>query len=349
MKFIVEENISLAELTTLRIGGRAKFFAAAKSEDQVVEALNYAEEKNLETFILGGGSNVLIADGGFDGLVLQIALKGIDVERSGNRTLVTANAGEDWDDFCKFCVERELQGIECLSGIPGFVGGTPVQNVGAYGQEVSETIVAVRVFDRTEKRISTLSNPDCGFAYRTSVFNTLQKNRYVVLAVTFALRRNGKPKIVYKELREFFGEKEPTLSEVRRAVLKIRALKSMVVDAFDPNSKSAGSFFKNPIISKEKFSEIEKRAALLGIKSVPFFKADDENIKIPAAWLIENSGFYKGFQKNNAGISSRHSLAVVNLGNASAKDVLELKNEIQKKVKELFDVELQPEPIFVGF
>lgn len=346
---LIRENISLAELTTLKIGGAARFFAAVKDENETIEALKFAENNNLKTFILGGGSNVLISDAGFDGLVIQIKLEGISTEKFENKYLVTAAAGENWDDFCAFCVERNLQGIECLSGIPGFVGGTPVQNVGAYGQEVSETIFSVKAFDRIENQFKVLSNNDCQFTYRTSLFNSSQKNRYIVTSVTFALRENGEPKIVYKDLREFFGERTPTLRETREAVLKIRAAKSMVIDETDANSKSAGSFFKNPIVSKEYFSEIEKRAEKLEINKIPFFTVDENNVKIPAAWLIENSGFQKGFQKRNVGLSTKHTLAIVNLGKASAADVLALKNEIQAKVKALFGIELQPEPIFVGF
>ena len=349
MSFNVKENIPLAELTTLKIGGAARFFVSAQSENEIVEAVNYAGENNLELFILGGGSNVLIADEGFDGLVLQIASKGISVKDTENKTLVTANAGEDWDGFCEFCVAENLQGVECLSGIPGLVGGTPVQNVGAYGQEVSESIRSVKVYDRAEKQVKELSNADCGFAYRTSIFNTSHKNRYIVLAVTFALEKNGAPKIIYKDLREFFDGESPTLTQTRRAVLQIRAAKSMVIDVDDPNSKSAGSFFKNPIVSKDKFTEIEQRTELKAIGSVPFFKVDDKNVKIPAAWLIEKSGFQKNFRKGKVGLSSRHTLAIVNFDNASAKDILELKSEIQAKVKATFGVELLPEPIFVGF
>ena len=349
MALQIEENVSLANYTTLKIGGKARFFVRANHENEIIEALRYADKNNLKVFILGGGSNVLIADEGFDGLVLQIALKGISVGETLNEFIVTADAGEDWDGFCQFCVGENMQGVECLSGIPGFVGASPVQNIGAYGQDVSETIAAVRVFDRNENQIKILSNADCGFAYRTSVFNTSQANRYIVLAVTFALERGGKPKIAYNDLQEFFGEKTPTLHETRRAVLRIRAAKSMVIYAADPNSKSVGSFFKNPIVSKEEFAKIEKRAALVGFESIPLFKADENKVKIPAAWLIENSGFRKGYSQGNAGISSRHTLAIINRGNATAKDILELKGEIQTKVKEIFDVELKPEPIFVGF
>ena len=348
MNLNIKENVSLAEYTTLGIGGKARFFFQAVQENEIIEVLRFADENTLKVFILGGGSNILIADEGFDGLVLQIALKGIYVEPA-EKTFVTASAGEDWDAFCEFCVARNLQGVECLSGIPGLVGGTPVQNVGGYGQEVSETIISVRVYDCLENRIVDLPNKDCGFAYRTSIFNSSQKNRYVVTAVTFALEPNGKPKIVYKDLREFFGDKTPGLQETRDAVIKIRAAKSMVIDRSDPNSKSAGSFFKNPIVTKEKYAEVAKCAADHGIEMVPFFKADADNLKIPAAWLIENSGFHKGFSRGNAGISSRHTLAIINRGGATARDILELKNEIQARVKEIFNVELKPEPIFVGF
>jgi len=350
MSFCIQQNVSLAELTTLKIGGRARFFVAVKSETEVVEALNFAKQNNLKAFILGGGSNVLIADEGFDGLVLQIALKGVSTFQERDEIVfIKANAGEDWDALCEFCVDENLQGIECLSGIPGYVGGTPVQNVGAYGQEVSETIVTVRCFDRANEKIVELTNAECKFAYRTSIFNTTEKNRYIVLAVTYALKFGGEPKIVYRDLRNYFGDTKPHLKETREAVLKIRGAKSMVIDAQDPNARSAGSFFKNPIVPKEKFAEIKERAEKLGIENIPFFEFDEKNVKIPAAWLIENSGFHKGYEFGRVGLSTKHTLAIVNRGDATAGDVLAFKDFIQEKVKESFDVELRPEPIFVGF
>lgn len=341
----VRENVPLAPLTTLKIGGSARFFVRAETECQVAAAFDFAAENDFELFVLGGGSNVLIADEGFDGLVLQIALKGVEID--GN--LVTAQAGEDWDELVRLCVENDLQGVECLSGIPGSTGGTPVQNVGAYGQEVSETIMKIRVFDRKSKEILELSNVDCQFSYRASIFNTTAKNRFIVLSVTFALTKNGAPKIAYRDLQSYFGDRQPNLNEAREAVLAIRRRKSMVIDSSDPNAKSAGSFFKNPIIMRENFSEIVEIAAGFGIENVPNFAVDENTLKIPAAWLIENSGFHKGYVKNGAGISTRHTLALINRGAASAKDVIALKNEIQTKVREKFGVELMPEPIFVGF
>lgn len=346
----IQKNVPLAGKTTLKIGGKARFFVEAKSENDIIEALRFAETDNLEIFILGGGSNVLIADEGFEGLVLQIALRGISVSgESGEIVFLTAQAGEDWDGFVAFCVENDLAGVECLSGIPGFVGGTPVQNVGAYGQEVSETIASVRAFDRQSKNFVDLSNRQCGFAYRESIFNTTEKNRYIVLAVKYALRRGGEPKIVYADLKKHFGEKTPNLRETRDAVIEIRSTKSMVINKNDPNSRSAGSFFKNPIVSKAKLGEISEKAIFLGLENVPNFVVDDEKVKIPAAWLIEKSGFQKGFRNGRAGLSTNHTLAIVNLGGASAKDILALKEEIQAKVAESFDIQLKTEPVFVGF
>ncbi len=340
----------LAPFTTLKVGGKARFFVSAETEEQVLEAIKFAEEYELEVFILGGGSNVLIADRGFDGLVLQINLKGIETfaEKDGS-VCVTAQAGEDWDEFVAFCVGRNLHGIECLSGIPGFVGGTPIQNVGAYGQEVSETIAGVRVFDRKSREILELTNADCGFEYRKSIFNTKEKNRFVVLAVTYTLKTNAQPKIFYKDLLDFFDGKTPTLQETRAAVCRIRAEKAMLVRQGGADSNSVGSFFKNPVVSKKDFEQVAKIAGKMGIESVPNFPVDEENIKIPAAWLIEKSGFQKGYTKGRAGLSTRHTLALTNCGNATAAEILELKDEIQAGVKNIFNIELAVEPVFVGF
>ena len=354
MDLEILENTSLAELTTLKIGGKAKFFAKAKNNRDVAEAFQFAKTYDLEVFVLGGGSNILIADEGFDGLVLQIAVKGISILEGKDETVfVSAGAGEDWDNFVKFCVKNNLQGLECLSGIPGFVGGTPVQNVGAYGQEVSETISGVKCFDRKNKTFIKLENSECKFAYRTSIFNTTKKNRYVVLEVIYKLKNGGSPKIVYADLQKYFDGKTPTLQEAREAVLEIRAKKSMVINERDANSKSAGSFFKNPIVSNEKFAKLNKTAANLNIIEkngfVPNYKVDEKSVKIPAAWLIEKAGFEKGYEKGNVGLSTKHTLALINRGEATAQDILDLKNEIQMRVLEIFDIELKPEPIFIGF
>ena len=220
MGFELIENYALAPLTTLKVGGAARFFVRAESENEIAEAVDFARKRDLPVFVLGGGSNVLISDNGFEGLVLKIANRGIEFLREKNNASVTAQAGEDWDEFVRFCVKENLAGVECLSGIPGSVGGTPVQNVGAYGQEVSETIISVRVFDRQTERFLDLLNGQCGFAYRTSIFNTTEKNRYIVLAVTYALKLGGAPKIVYRDLQNYFGDTKPNLQETRNAVLK---------------------------------------------------------------------------------------------------------------------------------
>jgi len=330
----------------LKIGGAARFFVFAETESQVVDAFCFAGKKGLETFVLGGGSNILISDDGFNGLVVQIGIKGIEFEKADSKTRLTAGAGEDWDTLVAATVERDLAGFECLSGIPGFVGGTPVQNVGAYGQDVSETITVVRCFDRTNGKVVDLSNGECGFSYRRSIFNSTERRRYVVLTVTYELTQNGPPKIAYKDLSETFGGREPTLAETREAVLKIRRSKSMVIDASDPNSQSAGSFFKNPIVGAETVDAIRKIA---GTDRVPSFQYSSGLVKVPAAWLIENAGFHKGFRFGNAGISTNHSLALVNFGGATAAEIIALKDLIQSRIVEKFSVRLEPEPIFVGF
>ena len=350
----IQENINLAPYTTMKIGGRARFFVPAESENDVIEALKFAVERSINVFVLGGGSNVLISDNGFDGLVLQVGILGSEV-LSGSQLstsssefqeskLVTAGAGEDWDGFVAFCVGRDLAGLECLSGIPGFVGGTPVQNVGAYGQEVAESIVSVRCLDRDSLEIVELTNEDCRFSYRNSILNSTAIGRYIVLSVTFSLIENGEPKVAYKDIREYFGERRPTLGEVREAVLAIRRAKSMVIDADDPNSRSAGSFFKNPVVSNDDFAKIQE-----SFPGAPCFVVDERSVKVPAAWLIENAGFQKGFALGRAGISSKHTLAIINRGGATSGEIVALKDHIQSTVEQHFGIRLQPEPIFVGF
>ncbi|MBP6824122.1 MAG: UDP-N-acetylmuramate dehydrogenase, partial [Acidobacteria bacterium] len=242
---------------------------------------------------------------------------------------------------------RNLAGVECLSGIPGLVGGTPVQNVGAYGQEVSETITKVRAFDRQTKQIVELSNAGCGFSYRTSIFNSTERNRYIVLAVSFALKANGEPALLYPDVKNFFVGRsgEPTLAEVRQAVIEIRSRKGMVIVPDDPDCRSAGSFFKNPVISVQAFAKLEAAAG----ERPPSFPAADGNVKVPAAWLIERAGFQRGYSKGRIGISSKHTLAIINRGEATAQEVLDLIAEIQAGVQIKFGIALLPEPIFIGF
>ena len=350
----IQENVPLAPLTTLKVGGAARFFVEANTEDEIIEAVSWADERGLQLLILGGGSNLLISDAGFDGLVLKTSTKGIDEYSERGYVDLTAQAGENWDEFVAYCVKWNHHGFECLSGIPGTVGAAPVQNIGAYGQEVSQTISEIKCYDRKQKKIVFLANGkggkhECGFAYRQSIFNTTEKNRYVILTVSFYFFHQGTPNIVYRDLQHFFGDKKPTLQETRDAVLQIRRAKSMVIDENDPNSRSAGSFFKNPIVSNEKFAEIARKAKADGIETVPSFPVDESSVKIPAAWLIEKSGFYKGYKLGSAGISSKHALALINLGDAKAQDIIRLKEEIQAEIEDAFGIALRPEPEFIGF
>lgn len=352
-ELLIEENIPLAPLTTLKVGGAARFFFDAETENEIIAAVSWADEQNLPLLILGGGSNLVVSDEGFGGLVLKISTKGIAEYSERGYVDLTAQAGENWDELVAYCVKWKHPGFECLSGIPGTVGASPVQNIGAYGQEVSQTISEIKCYDRLKKAIVYLRNGkggnyECGFAYRRSIFNTTEKNRYVILAVSFYIFSQGTPNILYRDLQQYFGETKPTLQEIRDAVLQIRRTKSMVIDENDPNSKSAGSFFKNPVISNKEFEEIKDKAKSAGIEFVPSFTVDENSVKIPAAWLIENSGFYKGYKLGNAGISSNHALALINLGNAKTGDIIRLKNEIQAKVEKFFGIVLHPEPEFVG-
>ena len=349
-RLTVDENVPLAPHTTLKVGGPARFLARASTEEQIIDALEFARKRACPVFILGGGSNVLISDSGFPGLVLKIELPGIREEPDGS---ISAAAGEEWDAFVRHCVDRNLAGIECLSGIPGTVGGTPVQNVGAYGAEVGEVIARVRVLDRTNASILNLSGNDCGFAYRTSIFNSCSRDRFIVLRIGFSLRPGGTPRIRYQDLQRHFSGKTrpPGLQEVRDAVLQIRDVKGMVLRDQDPDSRSAGSFFKNPVLSPEQVSGVEEKARSIGIlrpsERVPRFAAAGQE-KVAAAWLVERAGFHKGFISGRAGISRKHSLAIINLGGAGAHDIVDLMRSIQERVHTLFGIDLLPEPVFIG-
>jgi UDP-N-acetylmuramate dehydrogenase len=339
----IQENIPLAPLTTLKIGGPARYFVHAETDSDIVEALEYASAQHLEIFVLGGGSNILVADAGYDGLVIWMGLMGVAYDTFEDSMFVTAMAGEDWDMLVKSCVNSGLAGVECMSGIPGSVGGTPVQNVGAYGQEVAESIETVRCLDRLTGQIVELSNLQCGFSYRTSIFNSSERGRYIVLSVAYRLEKGGAARVAYRDLVEKFDGDEPTLFEVRKAVLEIRRAKSMVIDEADPNSRSAGSFFKNPVITDTQLDELRGR-----FPEVPSFVFRD-GFKLPAAWLIESAGFGRGYRLGSAGISTNHTLAIVNNGDATAADVIALKDIIHTKVLGEFGISLQPEPVFVGF
>ncbi len=349
----IQENIPLAPLTTFQVGGPARYFVSAGSEDAVREAIAHAAERRLPLFVLGGGSNLVVSDAGWPGLVVKIALSGVDIESEAGGMVFRAGAGESWDQLVALAVAKNCAGLECLSGIPGTVGGTPVQNVGAYGQEVSQTIARVRVLEIANGKILELGNAACGFAYRTSIFNTSERGKFIVLKVEYRLTRGGRPTIEYADLKRFFNaarEREPALQQVRDAVRAIRQSKAMLLVEGDDDCHSAGSFFKNPLVTVAEADRIQALAQRrVPDKALPRYPAQDRQVKLAAAWLVEQAGFHKGYSRGPVGISRKHSLAIVNRGGATAKDILALKDEVQTKVLELWGVQLQPEPVFVGF
>ncbi len=346
----LQQNVPLAPFTTLGIGGPARWFATARSEDDVREAVRIArDDLHAPLFILGGGSNLLVSDAGFPGLVLRIAIEGIDAlpPDPQGKVLIHAGAGTPWDTLVQYTVDRDLAGMECLAGIPGTTGGTPVQNVGAYGQEVSQTIASLRCFDTHTSAIVELSNRDCGFSYRTSLLNTTERGRYIILRVTFALTLHAAPTLAFADLKRAFNGSQPTLAETAEKVRSIRRAKGMVVDLADPDSRSAGSFFRNPVVPAAHLAHIAQ-AANLPAADVPHWPAADGQIKLPAAWLLERAGFVRGTVLGNAGISSRHTLALVNRGHATAAEIATLRDRIIATVQARFGLTLEQEPVSVG-
>ena len=296
-------------------------------------------------FVLGGGSNLLVLDGGFDGLVLRVKLRGIEVRDEGAFRVFSVAAGEDWDGFVSRAVEENCAGVECLAGIPGTMGGTPVQNVGAYGQEVAETIERVRVMEVRTLEFREMTAAECGFAYRTSVFNSTERGRYLVTRVDYRLRPGGAANLGYADLqRAFPAGSNPSLIEVAEQVRRIRQAKGMLLVEGDPDCRSAGSFFKNPILSEGEFATLTAR---LGSEA-PHYPGGPGEVKLPAAWLVEQAGFAKGFALGRAGISSKHTLALVNRGGASAAEILALRDLIVAGVRERFGVSLEMEPVILG-
>jgi UDP-N-acetylmuramate dehydrogenase len=361
---LIEENKPLAPLTTFGIGGPARWFVEAASEDDVVEATGWARERELPLFVLGGGSNLLVSDAGFDGLVLRVGLSGItatDVPDHSAQRIYQAAAGEEWDHLVGCMTQAGCAGVECLTGIPGTVGGTPVQNVGAYGQEVASVIERVRAFDLELNCFVEFEAAECGFAYRRSRFNSVDRGRYIVTRVDYRLTPGGAPTVRYAELQRALQERgsvagERSLAEVAAAVRRLRQSKGMLLVEGDPDCRSAGSFFKNPVVSQEQIRQITAG----GAKEPPRFPAgpgaeDLGMIKIPAAWLIEQAGFARGYALGAAGISSRHTLALVNRGDcagrggANATEILSLAGQIADTVEARFGIRLETEPVLVGF
>jgi len=347
---LLRENVPLAPLTTIQVGGPSRYFAEARTAAEAVEAVQFARARNLPLLVLGGGSNLVVSDQGWPGVTLKVAISGIQERSEHGKVVFQVGAGEEWDRLVAHSVAQSCAGIECLSGIPGSVGGTPVQNVGAYGQEVCETIESVLTFDRKESQIRELSKKACGFAYRSSIFNTSEHERFIILEVTYALTPSTASRMEYADLKRYFADRSnpPTLAETRDAVLKIRASKGMLIVLGDPDCRSAGSFFKNPVLISERHAELHARAAARGLQ-IPTYPALAAQHKVSAAWLVEHSGFSKGYIAGRAGISSKHALAIVNLGGATAADILALKADIQRRVQDAWGIELQPEPVLAGF
>ncbi|HUS18687.1 MAG TPA: UDP-N-acetylmuramate dehydrogenase [Terriglobales bacterium] len=348
----IEENVPLAPLTTMKVGGPAKLFVNAITEDDVMSAVEYARSNHLPWFVLGGGSNLVVADAGFSGVVIKIAIPGVkscDVRRRRREYVV--GAGEEWDTLVAKAVAENCAGIETLSGIPGTVGGTPVQNVGAYGQEVAETIQSIRVLDLQNMRVKEFSNAECGFSYRTSIFNSTAAGHYIVLGVTYSLEIGGPARVTYADLKRYFGEgRQPSLQETRDAVRAVRLSKAMLIVPDDEDCRSAGSFFKNPIVEDSKYQEVAAIAAQKGIVAAPpKYPATDGKVKMSAAWLVENAGFSKGYTRGNAAISRKHALALVNHGSATAAEIIALRDEVQRGVSGMFGIQLHPEPVMLGF
>jgi UDP-N-acetylmuramate dehydrogenase len=346
----------LAPHTTIGVGGPARFFLPAASVDELREALGWAAERDLPVFVLGGGSNVLVADSGFPGLVVQLATHGQRVEPlDADTVILRVAAGETWDSVVEHAVAQGWAGIECLTGIPGQAGATPIQNVGAYGQQVSDVICEVRVIDRRTGEPAVFSAEECEFGYRTSRFKSRDAGRYVVVEVAYRLQRQGPPCVRYAELAAWFEEQHigpPTLAQVRQAVHAIRARKSMLADPADPNARSCGSFFVNVVVTRAQFEDVverARRARLIGASELPPHYAAGEQIKLPAAWLIEHSGLRRGTRLGRAALSDKHALAIVNAGGATAADILALARLVRRRVFEHFGVVLQPEPVLVGF
>jgi UDP-N-acetylmuramate dehydrogenase len=373
----LQEHAPLAPRTTLGLGGPARWLCVCPSLEDLREALRLARSRGVRAAVIGGGSNLIVPDEGFEGLVIAMQLRGITATPEGDTLRVTAAAGEPWDAFVAHTVERGWAGLECLSGIPGLVGATPIQNVGAYGQEVSETISSVEVLNRETLERSLLPPEACGFGYRTSAFKTGGLRDAVVIGVTFRLRTNGTPTVRYPELQRHVESAGGTrtlpggaegLHAVRQAVLQLRRRKSMVVDPSDPHSRSVGSFFTNPVLTSKAFEAATLRWKKSGSgEAIPSFPvsgqagtpavaegaspsplkpvpSDAGPVKVPAAWLVEHAGFAKGYRDGNVGISVNHALALVNYGGTTSA-LLALAGRIQAAVQERFGIVLEREPV----
>ena len=347
----IKKNIILAPYTVFQIGGSADFFCEANNKDELKEALSWARGKNIPTFILGGGSNVLVSDGGFRGLIVLNNIKGMSVFSRGDFSEITLGAGEEWDGFVKYAVEKGLAGVECLSGIPGKVGAALMQNIGAYGQSMDKVFARATVIDIKTGEEKIFQKQECGFGYRTSRFKMTDRGRYVISDVSFSLKPGG-PLVLYHDLKNYFASsaKKLSLAEVRCAVLEIRNKKGMLVSGEGSFLKSAGSFFVNPVVTKEICDMLRPQAATCNkidpsqCRDPWFWEQKNGRYKISAACLMNLAGFKKGLRKGGVGISPHHTLALVNYGKATAREVMNFAEEIQNQVKNKFGIDLEIEP-----
>jgi len=346
----IEHDVPLAPLTTLGLGGPAAHFAAVQTSDALIEAITWAEARGVPARIIGGGSNVVIADAGLEDLVIHPRTRGLAIARTGPVATVRVAAGEPWDDVVAATTAAGLSGIECLSGIPGLAGATPIQNVGAYGQEISQVLRSVRAYDTEHKRVVELSAADCGLQYRSSAMRR-DPSRWVVLDVTLELQVDGTPQIRYGELARSLEGEAVTPARVRESVLRLRRAKSMVLDPRDPNRRSAGSFFTNPVVASERSDAVEvaaRKRGLLETRELPRWAQPDGQVKLAAGWLIEAAGFNKGDRRGAVGISSAHALALVHHGGGTTRELLALAREIRDGVRDTFGIVLAPEPVLLG-
>ncbi len=342
-----DENIPLAPLTTLGVGGPARWLARCRSVTELRHALDWARRQAVPSLVLGGGSNLLVADRGFDGLVVICESCDLELKRAGDGVLARIAAGHDWDQLVAMTVAEGLGGIECLSGIPGRVGAAPIQNIGAYGQQLEDCLTAVEVIDRQSLECRRLSAAECGLSYRHSHFKTVWRDRLVITAIELRLQPDVFGAVRYGDLRGRLPDpSNASLAEVRRAVLKVRAEKSMLLDATDPNHLSAGSFFVNPVVAASVAERLRQQTGAGA--EMPAYPALG-GVKLSAAWLIERAGFRRGEVRGRVGLSSRHVLALINRGGASASELIALAGEIRRRVRQRFAITLSPEPVLVGF
>jgi UDP-N-acetylmuramate dehydrogenase len=329
----IEKNKILKEFTAFRIGGPAQFFCSVTHENELEEAIAFAKANKLDIFVLGGGSNILISDEGFKGLVIKMEMKGMDF--MGTNAVV--KAGENWDEFVAHCVKNGLYGVENLSYIPGTVGAAPVQNIGAYGSEVKDTVKSVRAYDTVEEKFREFTNFDCKFEYRDSMFKK-EAGRYIIVSVVFLLKKESEVNISYKDLKEYFGDKKPILAEVRNAVIEIR--KRKLPDIKDVGT--AGSFFKNPLISHGQANELVEK-----YPGLPVYPYNDDFVKVSLGWIIDKVCNFKGVGKGDVGTYKNQALVLVNNGNATAKEIKEFAHEIEMAVYDKTKIKIESEVLYI--